>query len=120
MVDGGTLTLTVGAVCAHIAVYGSTLIEGNAVVLQSIDQHLHGTGDLTLGVGVLYTQKKHAAALVRHPLRGQALHQIAQMDKTGGGGGHTGDHGTLRGIAAGEPGLHSLRCFGNIGEKKIG
>ena len=84
-------------------------------MLQSVDQNLHRTGNFTLGIGVLNTQKQYALALVRHPFGGQTLHQIAQMDKAGRGGSHTGDHRTLRIVTGRELCFHLFRGLGYIG-----
>jgi hypothetical protein len=40
------------------------------------------------------------------------------MDKAGGGGGHTGDHGTLRELTEREPLLQHFRGIGYMGKQK--
>ena len=120
MVDLRTLTLTVGAVIAVVAVHGCALVKVDAVVLQSVDEHLHRAGDLPLCVRVLHPQEQHAAALMGHPLRGQALHQIAQMDKAGGGGGHPGDDSPFGQLPGRVFFFQRLRCFCHVGEQKRG
>jgi hypothetical protein len=70
---------------------GSAFVKVDAIVLQGVDEHFYGTGNFPLGIGIFHAQEQHAAALVRHPLGGQTLYQIAQMDKAGGRGSHTGD-----------------------------
>ena len=120
MVDVRPLTLAVGAVDALIALHGGAFVKGNAVMLQGFDQHLHRTGNLPLGIGVLHPQEQYAAGLMGHPLGGQPLHQIAQMDKAGGGGSHPGDHSALRQLTGREALLHVLRGFVYVRKQKIG
>ena len=117
MVDGSALTLTVGAIATLVAFDGSALIKVDAVVFQRIDKHFHSTGDFPLGVGIFHTQEENAARLMAHTLRNGALNQVAQMDKTGGGGSHTGDDGTFGELPCGEPGLHLLGSLGYIGKQ---
>ena len=50
----------------------------------------------------------------------RTLHQIAQMDKSGRGGSHSGNHRTLRKVALGEPGFQLLGSFGHVGKKQFG
>ena len=88
-------------------------------MLQRFDQHLHRAGNLPLGIGILNPQKEHAAALVGHALRGQALNQISQMDKPGGGGSHSGDNRSLRHIPRRVFGFQLLRGHGDMGEQKL-
>ena len=85
-------------------------------MLQGVDEHLHSTGNLTLGIGVLHTEEEHAAGLVRHALGGQALHQVAQVDKARGRGGHTGDHCALRQLTLGIMSLQILWGIGHVGK----
>ena len=120
MVDVCPLTLAVRTVNAIVALHGGAFVKGNAVMLQGFDQHLHRTGNFPLGIGVLHPKEQHAAGLVGHPLGGQPLHQIAQMDKTGGGGGHPGDHSALRQLTGREALLHGLRGFVYVRKQKIG
>ncbi len=120
VVDGRPLTLTVGAVKTVVAVHGGTLVKVDAVVLQGVDEHLHRAGNLPLGIGVLHPEEQNAAALVGHPLGGQALHQIAQVDKAGGGGSHPGDDGTLRDAAGGIFFFQRLRGFRHVRKQKLG
>ena len=88
-------------------------------MLQRIDQHLNRTGNLALGVGILHAQKQDTAGLVRHALGNESLHQIAQMDKAGGGGRHAGDDRAF-GKAAGRIALlQLLRRFGHLREKEL-
>ena len=120
MVNGSPLTLAVGAVTAEVTVHGGSLIKVDAIVLQCVNQHLHCAGNLPLGVRILHTEKQHASALVGHPLGGEALHKVAQMDKAGGGGSHTGDDRALRHLTGG---IHLFKGFGrvgNVGKQKIG
>ena len=113
------LPLIIGAICAAVTVCGGALIKLNAVMLQRFNQHLYRTGNLPLGIGVLHPQEQNAAALMGHTLGGQALDQIAQMDKTGGGGGHAGDDGALGYISGRKFLLQLLRRHGDIGKKKF-
>ena len=92
----------------------------NAIVLQGFNQNLHRTGDFPLGIGILYPQKQHAAALMGHPLGGKSLHQIAQMDKAGGGGCHPGDNCPFRDIAGGIFGFQLLTGHGDIRKQQLG
>ena len=119
MVNGGTPALTVRAVAAVVTVNGGTFVKADVIVAQSVDEHLYGTGHFPFRVRILHPQEQHTAALVAQPLGDGALHQIAQMDKAGGGGSHTGDDCTLREISCGEACLQILRCVGHIGKQKI-
>ena len=119
MVNGGSLALTVGAIQAVVTIVGSAFVKLNAIVLEGVDQHLHGTGDLPLGIGVLHAKEQNAAGLVSHTLGGQSLHQVAQVNKTGGRGGHTGNNCPFGDISGGEPLFQSFRRVGHIGEKQI-
>ena len=67
-------------------------------MLQCVDEHFNSAADFPLGIGVFHPQKQHAATLMRHTLRGQTLHQIAQMDKAGGGGRHACDNSAFGGL----------------------
>ena len=118
MVDTGALTLTVGAIAAVVAIDGGTLVKVDAIVLQRFNQNLHRTGNLPLRIGVLHPQEQNAAALMRHALTGQTLHQIAQMDKAGGGGSHTGDNSSFGQISLGIFFFQLLAGGGDIGEQK--
>ena len=118
MVDTGALTLTVGAIAAVVAIDGGTLVKVDAIVLQRFNQNLHCTGNLPLCIGVLHPQEQHAAALVCHTFTGQTLHQIAQMDKAGGGGSHTGDNSPFGHISGGIFFFQLLAGGGDIGEQK--
>ena len=69
MVKAGSLPLTIRAVVAKIASMGCAFVKGDAIVLQSVDENLHRTGNFTLGVGVFHAQKQHTAGLVGHTLR---------------------------------------------------
>ena len=120
MVDGSTLTLTVGTVVAVVTVNDSAFIELNTVVLQGVDQNFHSAGNFPLGIGIFHTKEQNTFTLVCHTLCDQPLNQVAQMDKAGGGGSHTGDDGTFRQIPLGEAGIHFFRGFGNIGEQQLG
>ena len=117
VVNCGSLTLTVGAISAVVAVHGGAFVKVDVVEFQGVDEHLHRTGNLPLGIGVLYPEVQHAAGLVGHPFRNRALHQIAQMDKSGRGGSHSGNHRTLGKITLGEPGFQLLGSFGHVGKK---
>jgi len=119
VVNGGALTLTVGTVLAVVAVDGSAFVKADVVMLQRIDQYFHSAGNFTLGVGILHPEEKYAAGLVSHALRDHALNQVAQVDKTGGGGSHTGDNGAFSQLTAGEALLHLGGSFGHIGEQKL-
>ena len=55
-----------------------------------------------------------------HPLGGQALDQVAKVDKTGGGGSHTGDDSTLGNISQGETVLQHFGGIRHMGKQKIG
>ena len=120
MVNCGSLTLTIGAISAVFAVHGGAFVKVDVVEFQGVDQHLHGTGNLPLGVRILHPEVQHAAGLVGHSFRNRALHQIAQMDKSGRGGGHPGNHRALGKIALGEPGFQMLGRFGHVGKKQFG
>ena len=120
VVNCGSLTLTVGAISAVVAVHGGAFVKVDVVEFQGVDEHLHRTGNLPLGIGVLYPEVQHAAGLVGHPFRNRTLHQIAQMDKSGRGGSHSGNHRTLGKVALGEPGFQLLGSFGHIGKKQFG
>ena len=120
MVDGGPLALTVRTVVAAVAVNGCALIKVDVVVLQGADEHFHSAGNLPLGIGVLHPQEQYAAALMGHPFGDHALHQVAQVDKTGGGGGHAGDYRTLGHLTLGKTRFHLLGRFGHIGKQKAG
>ena len=119
VIDGSSLTLTVGAVNAVVAVHGGTFVKVDAVVLQGLNQHLDGAGDLTLGIGVLHPQEQHTAAAVGHTLGGQTLHQVAKMDKAGGGGRHTGNHGAFGNAAGGIFFFQHLRGVCDIGKQEL-
>ena len=120
MVDIRPLTLAVGAVGAVVAIHGGALVKVDAVVLQGVNQNLHRAGNLPLGIGVLHPQEQYAAALMGHPLGGQTLHQIAQMDKTRGGGSHPGNHRALGQPPGGIFFFERLRSFCHVGEQKRG
>ena len=120
MIDGRPLALTVGTIDAVIAVHGSALVKVNAVVLECLDEHLHRTGNLPLGIGVLHPQEQHAAALMGHPLGGQSLHQVAQVDKARGGRCHSGDYRALRQIPERIFFFQSLRGFRDLRKQKLG
>ena len=92
----------------------------NVVVLQGFNQHLHRAGNLPLGVGVFHTEKQYAAGLMRHPLGDHALHQIAQMDKTGGGGRHPGADCAFRQFPPGILILNIFRRLRYVGKQKRG
>ena len=117
MVNGSTLTLTVGAVVAVVTVDGSAFVKLNAVVLQGVDQNFHSAGNFPLGVGVFHPKEQNAFTLVSHTLCNQTLDQIAQMDKTGGRGSHTGHNCAFCQLALGETGFHFVRSFRDIGEQ---
>ena len=87
-------------------------------MLQRVDEHLHGARHLALGVRILHAEEQHAAGLVRHALGDQPLHQIAQMDKAGGGGSHTGDNSPFGHISGGIFFFQLLAGGGDIGEQK--
>ena len=119
MVNVRSLPLMVGTVNAHISIQGCAFIKMNPVVLQGVDQNLHGAGDLPLGVRILHPEEQHAAALVGHTFRGQTLHQVAQMDEAGGGGSHPGDNSPFRKISGGETLLQGLRSIGYMGKQQL-
>ena len=119
VVDVRPLPLTVGAVVAAVAGLGGALVKADAVVGQSVDEHLHSARHLSLGVGVLHPQEENAAALVGHTFGDQALNQIAQMDKACGRGGHAGDDRALGDLALGEARLQLLRRGGHMGKQKL-
>ena len=119
MVNIRALTLTVGAVAAVVAVDGGAFVKGDAVVLQGADEHLHRPRNLTLGVGILYAQKQNAAGLMSHALGHQALHQIAQMDKARGGGGHARNDRALRCIAGRKAFLQLVGSHRYVRKKQI-
>ena len=120
VVDRGSLTLTVWAVSAVVTVHGRALVKVDVVEFQGVDQHFYRAGDLPLGVGILNPEVQHAAGLVSHPLRNRALHQIAQVDKSGRGGSHPGDHRALGKVALREPGFQLLGSFGHVRKKQFG
>ena len=120
MVDCGSLALAVGAVSAVVAVNGSAFIKIDIVKFQGVDQHLNCAGNFPLGIGVLHPEKQHAAGLVGHPLGNGALHQVAQMDKAGGGGGHPGYNRALGQAALGKTRFQFLRRCGYVGEEQFG
>jgi hypothetical protein len=41
------------------------------------------------------------------------------VDEAGGGGGHTGDDGTLRNLTLGEAGMDLLAGLGDLGEEQL-
>ena len=94
-------------------------IKIDAVVLQRVDQHFHSAGNLTLGIGVLHTEEQHAAALMAHTFGNGALHQVAEMYKTSGRGGHTGNHSAFRQLTGREAGFHFLGSLGHMGEQQF-
>ena len=120
MIDRGALALTVGAVGAGIAVDGRALVKVDAIVLQRIDEHLHGARHLTLGVRILHAEEQHAAGLVRHTLGDKALHKVAQMDKARGGGSHAGDDRALGKVAGGITRLKVFRRFRHVRKEQGG
>ena len=120
VVNGSLLTLAVGAVVSGIAVHGGAFVKMDAVVLQSVDEHLHRAGNLSFGIGILHPEEKHTAALVGHPLGGQPLHQVAQMHKASGGGGHTGNDRTLRNLTGRVLLFKRFGRIGYIGKQEIG
>ena len=116
MVNSSPLALLVWAVGAAVAVFGKALVKLNAVVLQGVDENLHSAGDLSLGVSILHPQEQHTAALVAHSLRNSALYKVAQVDKTGGRGGHAGNDRALRQAAGREAGVHIRRRVRYMGK----
>ena len=119
MVNIRPLALAVGAVIAGIPVHGGPFVKVDAVVLQRVDEDLHRTGDLPLGIGVLHPQEQHAAALVGHPLGGQALDQVAQVNKARRRGGHPGDHSPFRQVPGGIFRFQLCLGHGDLWEKKV-
>jgi len=120
MVNGSTLTLTVGTVITVVAVDGGAFVEIDAVVLQGVDQHFHSAGNFPLGISIFHPQEKNTAALVSHTLGGQTLHQVAQMDEAGGRRCHTGDNSALGNITKGELFLQRFGSVSYIGKQKVG
>ena len=120
MVDGGSLALAVGSVKTAVAGVGGAFVKADAVVGQGVNQHFNGAGDFSLGVGIFHAQEQHAAALVGHPLGNHALNQVAKVDKTGGGGGHTGNNGSFGKTTGRESGFQVLGGIGYLGKKQIG
>ena len=119
LVDRAALTLPVGAVRARLAVRRRAFVEADAEVVQRVDQHGNGAFDFALVVRILDAQERHAAAAVGQTLIREGAVQIAQVDKTGGAGTHTGDHGTFRQIALG---ISCFQFFGrgrNVGEQQF-
>ena len=88
-------------------------------MLQGVNEHFHRAGNLSFCVGVLHPQEEHAAALMGHALGGQSLHQIAQMDEAGRGGGHPGDHCALGQLSGGIFFFERLRGFCHVREQKF-
>ena len=119
MVNSGPLTLAVGAVNAVVTIHCGAFVKMNTIMLQGVDQNLHSSGNLPLSIGILHPQKQNAAALMRHALGGQALNQVAQVDKSGGRGGHTGDNRAFRYIPQGKSGLQIFRSIRYIREKQL-
>ena len=119
MVDVRPLPLAVGAVFSLVAIHSGALVKLDAIVLQGVNQHLHSPGNLPLGIGILYPQEQHTAALMGHALGGQALHQVAQVDKAGGGGSHAGNDGTLGHVPRGIFCFQLLRRHGDVGKKQL-
>ena len=79
----------------------SAFVKADAVSCQRADQAFGRSGHLALGVGVLYPQIKHAAALVRQPLPDGGGKQPAKVHKAGGAWRKAGDLGSLRQAARG-------------------
>ena len=119
VINPGPLALTVRTVNAVVTIDGCPFIETDIIMLQRVDEYLHGAGDLPLGVGVLHPEKQHASGLVSHPFGNHALHQIAQMHKAGRGRRHPGDHSSFRQVPLGKPCFHFLRSLGHIGKQKV-
>ena len=119
MIDGSSLTLAVRTVSTVVTGVGSTLVKENVVMLQRVNQNFHSAGNFTLGVGIFYAQKQHTAALVGHTFRNHTLNQVAQMDKAGGRGGHTGNHSSFGNITQWETLLQCFRGVCYIGKQKI-
>ena len=119
VVDMGSLALTIGAVNAVVSVNGSALVKMNTVMLQGVYQNFHSAGNFTLGIGIFDTQEEDAAALMCHALRGQALNQVAQVDKTGGGGSHTGDDCAFGNFTQGKLFLERFGGICYMGKQKI-
>ena len=120
MINGSPLPLTVGTIIARITAHGGSFVKVNAIMLQCVNQHLYRAGNLPLGIGILHTQEQHASALVGHPLGGETLHQVAQMDKAGGRGGHTGDDRALGNLTGRILLLQGFRGVGYVGKQKVG
>ena len=109
MVDLRPLPLAVGAVGPPVPGEGGSLVKGDAIVGQGFNEHLHRPGHFPLGVGILHPEEQHAAGLVGHALGDDTLHQVAQVDKAGGAGGHAGDN---RPAGQGRGGYCSSRAWG--------
>ena len=120
VVDRGALALAIGAVSAGIAVDGRALVKVDAIVLQRVDEHLHGARHLALGVRILHAEEQHAAGLVRHALGDKTLHKVAQMDKARGGGSHAGNDRALGKVAGGITRLKVFRRFRHVREEQGG
>ena len=104
MIDIPAQALLVGAVIAavdYLAVlsYRGALVKADTVACQRVDKPLGGTGDLTLRVGVLYAEIKHAARLVRKPFAHHGLIYTADVNEPRGAGRKTRDLGPLRQVA---------------------
>ena len=125
LINGGALALPIGAVSAlvgDVAVFvkNGALVKVNAVGGKCANQSFSGTRYLALGVGVLDTQEKHAAALVSQSLAHRGGEQTAEVDKARGTGRKTGDLGALGKHTGRILRLDILGGGGNIGEKQLG
>ena len=120
MVNRSTLTLTVRTVNTIVTIVGSAFVKCDAVVLQSVDKNFHSAGNFTLCVGIFHAQEQNTTRLVAHALGNGALHQVAQMDKAGGRGSHTGNNSAFRQLTGGKTGFHFLGSFRHLGKKELG
>ena len=119
MIDRSSLPLTIGTVDAVVAIVGSAFVKLNTVVLQSVNQNLHSAGNFPLGIGVLNTKEQHTAALMAHTLGNCALNQVAQMDKAGGRGGHTGNYSALGKVSDRIACFYHFRGVSDMGKQQL-
>ena len=99
LVDLRALALTVGAVCAVVALERCALVKRQAERGKCLDDGLHAALDLALFIRILNAQVEHAARLVRQALVHQRAVQVAQVHEARGAGTHTGHLGALRQVA---------------------
>ena len=119
LVDAAAFALPIGAVSAGLAVRRRAFVEADAEIIQRVDQHGDGAFHFALVVRILDAQERYAAAAVGQTLVREGAVQVAQMDKTGGTGAHTGDHSTFRQIALGISCFQFFRRGRNVGEQQF-